>query len=74
MDSSICVAVITVFAGLAAAADQLFLHPGRRSYSISTPISPRATMMPSARRSDVLKIVDSSPVFDLAMIRMPRPP
>ena len=70
MESSIWVAVITGFPAATHWAMMLFWIAGISVKSISTPMSPRATMMPSATDRMSARLLTPSWFSILAMIRI----
>ncbi len=65
IESSIWVATMTGLALRLASLMACFWTRGTRSRGISTPRSPRATMMPSKRGDDVVDVVDGLGLLDL---------
>ena len=64
MESSIWVAVITCLPADIGLLDQLLLENGTSSSGISTPMSPRATMMPSDHTDDLVDVVHALHVLN----------
>ena len=64
MLSSICVATTTGLPAARALRVIFFCRPGTFSTGISTPRSPRATMIPSEARDDVVEIGDGRRLLD----------
>ena len=73
MESSICVAVMTGFPAAWHWAMMSFWITGISVKSISTPMSPRATMMPSAAVRISARLSTPSWFSILAMMRMAEP-
>ena len=76
MDSSICVAIITGLPAIRQARTKSFCAPGTSSGGISTPKSPRATMIASASRtsSSIEARADGFSIFAKTPARPPTSP